>query len=211
MRASSGTAAQKAAMKAAALAAEQNKNNAGGDQPAPAPPVATKVYYLMCSFCRWTTRDVGIPDVTSIPGNWKQPENMNIKRIKELLEAYKVVAAREKVEKDRKKYTTTKRRQFHLSSSNLGFGGSSTLSSSSIQHDKYGILSPASRRLKNLNTTGVPETIQQSVEVQMKSLLPPAQTVRNFDPLVPEDFFSNMNINSSNLFFKQFYSFYELD
>lgn len=199
MRASSGTAAQKAAMKAAALAAEQNRNNAttSGEQPAAsAPPVATKVYYLMCSFCRWTTRDVGIPDVTSIPGNWKQPENTNVKRIKELLEAYKVVAAREKVEKDRKKYTTTKRRQFHLGSSGLGFGGTCTLSSSSLQSDKYGILSPASRRLKNLNPTGQPETIQQSIEVQMKALLAPAQIVRNFDPLVPEDFFSNMNINS---------------
>jgi dynactin-4 len=24
-----------------------------------------KVYYLSCAFCRWTTRDVGIPDVLS--------------------------------------------------------------------------------------------------------------------------------------------------
>ena len=85
MRASSGSAAQKAAMKAAALAAEKNKiklepvklepvkqepvklepvkqevASGSGGQPLP-----SKVYYLMCSFCRWTTRDVAIPDVTS--------------------------------------------------------------------------------------------------------------------------------------------------
>ena len=76
MRASSGTAAQKAAMKAAALEAEKNKRSAQGSTPqndptspvstpSPVPTVATKVYYLMCSFCRWTTRDVSIPDVTT--------------------------------------------------------------------------------------------------------------------------------------------------
>ena len=72
MRASSGTAAQKAAFKAAALAAEQVKKESGeavagtgSAQATPTTPTATKVYYLMCSFCRWTTRDVGIPDVTT--------------------------------------------------------------------------------------------------------------------------------------------------
>lgn len=74
MRASSGTAAQKAAMKAAMAAEQIKKDQAGADTsaavvtpttPMPTTPVATKVYYLMCSFCRWTTRDVNIPDVTT--------------------------------------------------------------------------------------------------------------------------------------------------
>lgn len=196
MRASSGTAAQKAAMKAAALAAEQKKANPDSAVVTPTTPVATKVYYLMCSFCRWTTRDVGIPDVTTIPGNWRQPENPNSKRVKELLEAYKVVAAREKVEKDRKKYITPKRRQFHLTSASPSISALS--STSSIHSDKYGILSPASRRLKNLNPASNPaqENSVQSIEVQMKALLTPSQTVDNFEPLIPEDFFTISNINS---------------
>lgn len=70
MRASSGTAAQKAAIKAALAAEQSKKDQAGADASqatttTPTTPVATKVYYLMCSFCRWTTRDVGIPDVTT--------------------------------------------------------------------------------------------------------------------------------------------------
>lgn len=201
MRASSGTAAQKAAIKAALAAEQSKKDQAGADASqatttTPTTPVATKVYYLMCSFCRWTTRDVGIPDVTTIPGNWRRPDNPNAKRVKELLEAYKVVAAKEKVEKDRKKYTTSKRRQFHFTSSSSPLSGLST--SSSIHSDKYGILSPASRRLKNLNLAGgsAQESTQQSIEVLMKGLLPPAQTVENFDPLVPEDFFTITNVNS---------------
>jgi len=65
MRASSGTAAQKAALKAAALAAEQNKLLQVQSEVTSGQPLPSKVYYLMCSFCRWTTRDVAIPDVTS--------------------------------------------------------------------------------------------------------------------------------------------------
>ena len=28
----------------------------------PSKIIAKKVYYLACSFCRWTTRDLGLPD-----------------------------------------------------------------------------------------------------------------------------------------------------
>lgn len=109
-----------------------------------------------------------------------------------------MVAAKEKVEKDRKKYTTAKRRTFHFTSSSSPLSSLNT--SSSIHTDKYGILSPASRRLKNLNLAGgaPQESTQQSIEVLMKGLLPPAQTVENFDPLVPEDFFTITNVNSSD-------------
>ncbi len=182
MRASSGSAAQKAAMKAAALAAEKNKiklepvkqevASGSGGQPLP-----SKVYYLMCSFCRWTTRDVAIPDVTSsklslekkikmnhrdldyflllfrVPGNWRQPENPNAKRVSELLVAYKVLAEQEKIEKDRKKYLTAtpKRRVFHPASASSVADAFRLGTGSSTGSDKYGILSPASRRLKAIN------------------------------------------------------------
>lgn len=67
--------------------------------------------------------------IFQVPGNWKIPENAHAKRVSELLEAYKVVAAREKVEKERKKYSTPKRRSFHPSTSSImGSGSSSSLS-----------------------------------------------------------------------------------
>ena len=33
-------------------------------QPPTSPPQAQKVFYLMCGFCHWTTRESGIPDAT---------------------------------------------------------------------------------------------------------------------------------------------------
>ena len=64
MRASSGTAAQKAAAKAAAAAAASTTATEVTGTP-PQPVATPKVFYLSCAFCRWTTRDVGIADVTS--------------------------------------------------------------------------------------------------------------------------------------------------
>jgi len=235
MRASSGSAAQKAAMKAAALAAEKNKiklepvkqevASGSGGQPLP-----SKVYYLMCSFCRWTTRDVAIPDVTSsklslekiikinhrdldyflllfrVPGNWRQPENPNAKRVSELLVAYKVLAEQEKIEKDRKKYLTAtpKRRVFHPASASSVADAFRLGTGSSTGSDKYGILSPASRRLKAINqgNSGNNETVlsvQEPFDVQMKALLTPATTVDRFEQLVPEEFFVNTNVNAGEM------------
>ena len=88
-----------------------------------------------------------------VPGNWRQPENPNTKRIKELLEAYKVVASREKIENDRKKYPIPKKRTFHLTAMNAAVAAFASGSSSSIHSDKYGILSPVNRRLKNINAS----------------------------------------------------------
>ena len=29
--------------------------------------VTKKLYYLACAFCRWTSRDAGLPDQVSVP------------------------------------------------------------------------------------------------------------------------------------------------
>nr|CAD7403766.1 unnamed protein product [Timema cristinae] len=81
-----------------------------------------KVYYLVCGFCRWTSRDIGLPDQTVgmyhqidqfnsrlggylIPtGGWPERENPNTQRINQLLEYYKVLATIERQKKDRKKF-----------------------------------------------------------------------------------------------------------
>lgn len=66
--------------------------------------VTRKAYYLACGFCRWTSRDVGLPDQTVATGGWPERENVHAARISSLLEHYKVLALRERQEKERKKF-----------------------------------------------------------------------------------------------------------
>ncbi|BET00161.1 Dynactin p62 family [Nesidiocoris tenuis] len=61
-----------------------------------------KHYYLSCFFCRWTTRDVGIPDQIASSGNWPLKENPHQELLSSFLEHYKVVAMRERSQKDKK-------------------------------------------------------------------------------------------------------------
>ena len=62
-----------------------------------------KVFYLACGFCRWSSRDVGIPDQTVASGAWPEQENPHERRISELMAYYRYLAAVEKAEKDRRK------------------------------------------------------------------------------------------------------------
>jgi len=62
-----------------------------------------KFFYLACAFCRWSSRDVGIPDQTVASGAWPEQENPNEKRINDLLAYYRHLATVERAEKDRRK------------------------------------------------------------------------------------------------------------
>jgi len=62
-----------------------------------------KVFYLACGFCRWSSRDVGIPDQTVASGAWPEQENPHERRISDLMAYYRYLAAMEKAEKDRRK------------------------------------------------------------------------------------------------------------
>ncbi|XP_054258813.1 dynactin subunit 4 [Macrosteles quadrilineatus] len=73
-----------------------------------------KVYYLACFICRWTTRDVGIPDQNAASGQWPERENPHSNRISTLLEHYKTKALREKIEKERKTFNAPRRGYTHL-------------------------------------------------------------------------------------------------
>ncbi|XP_018899473.1 dynactin subunit 4 [Bemisia tabaci] len=63
---------------------------------------ATKYYYFSCSFCRWSTRDVDLPDRTIAIGGWPEKEHPNTSRITELIDYYKAVAARDLKDKNKK-------------------------------------------------------------------------------------------------------------
>jgi hypothetical protein len=50
----------------------------GSTNPPTSPPQAQKVFYLMCGFCHWTTRESGIPD--AVTSKFKiQSENQQVK------------------------------------------------------------------------------------------------------------------------------------
>lgn len=102
--------------------------------PAPDDPSKTvpkKVYYLVCGFCRWTSRDVGIADQTAASGGWQAKENPHSQRINALMEHYRVLAQKEKLEKERKKLSQ-RCGYLHFS-------------------DKYGISSIVARKLAGIS------------------------------------------------------------
>ena len=57
------------------------------------------MYYLACLACRWTSRDVGIPDQTAATSSWPEPEYAHSTRYALLLEHYQAVVLHEKQEK----------------------------------------------------------------------------------------------------------------
>ncbi|GFN83169.1 dynactin subunit 4 [Plakobranchus ocellatus] len=77
----------------------------------PTKMIAKKMYYMACGFCRWTTRDVGLPDQSVASSSWPVLQSPNDQRIFAMLETYKVMAQIEKAEHERKKYVS---RRTHL-------------------------------------------------------------------------------------------------
>lgn len=94
------------------VVATSRKSSAGGDGTEELPaatsastktkeakPTARKMYYLMCLACRWTSRDVGIPDQTVATGQWPDLEYAHANRFSMLQEHYQNVVLHEKQEK----------------------------------------------------------------------------------------------------------------
>uniref|UniRef100_A0A8D8I6N8 Dynactin subunit 4 n=4 Tax=Culex pipiens TaxID=7175 RepID=A0A8D8I6N8_CULPI len=94
VRASSSTVVPAAAAPAAAAGEEGKK-----EEPPAAKQITRKMYYLACLNCRWSSRDVGIPDQSVATGQWPEPEYANATRFGLLLEHYQSVVLHEKQEK----------------------------------------------------------------------------------------------------------------
>jgi len=97
----------------------------------PAKMVAKKVYYLACAFCRWTSRDIGLPDQTVASGGWPEVESPHSARIAGLQEHYRAIAQREKVEKESRRFFGRKLSYLQLS-------------------DKYGLTNVVARKRAGL-------------------------------------------------------------
>ncbi|XP_035709730.1 dynactin subunit 4 isoform X2 [Folsomia candida] len=68
----------------------------------PAKLAVQKLYYLACGFCRWTSRDAGLPDSPSTSGTWQEPESPFSKEIVHMHDYLRVLALREKNSKEKK-------------------------------------------------------------------------------------------------------------
>ena len=73
-------------------------------------PTTKKMYYLVCGFCRWTTRDIGLPDQPVASGGWPEPDNPDAARLASLHEHFRALAQREKLEKDTRRFVGKKLR-----------------------------------------------------------------------------------------------------
>ena len=100
---------------AANAANASNAANTGSTSSTPGTSSVKRVYYLSCVFCRWTSRDIGLPDQNVASGGWPERENADAARIAVLQEHYRSIAQREKLEKESKRHLGRKLSYLQLS------------------------------------------------------------------------------------------------
>ena len=74
-------------------------------------PGGTKAYYLSCTHCKWSTRDVGIKDKRS-PIDFKDPPVATQERVTQLLSFYKEFSLRDQAEREKTKKVARRGRSF---------------------------------------------------------------------------------------------------
>ncbi|XP_054711145.1 LOW QUALITY PROTEIN: dynactin subunit 4-like [Uloborus diversus] len=128
--------------------------------------IPKKVYYLVCGFCRWISRDVGIPDQPTASGGWQEAENPHSNRISQLMEFYRLLAQKEKLEKEKKKISQ-RCSYLHIS-------------------DKYGMSAAVVRKLAGTPmalSKGEPESSEQLIIPEATTDVPPLPEKYLTEPL----------------------------
>ncbi|KAJ7361752.1 Dynactin subunit 4 [Desmophyllum pertusum] len=136
---------------------------------------AKKVYYLACGFCRWSSRDIGIEDKSVASGAWQEQDSPAAKRVNTLVEYYRQLAQKEKMEREKNKLT--KRRNYmHLSFT-------------PTRKDKFGLSSLTRRKssLSYLTASFSPKGKEMADEAF--SLRNPSVAVEEVETL-PEEFYN---------------------
>jgi len=142
----------------------------------PSKTIPKKMFYLVCGFCRWTTREAGLPDQPVATGSWPEPENSNQARISVLLEHYRSLAQLDKFEKEQKRQL--KRRSNYLS----------------FTADKYSLSALAARKRSGLpfsGSLGLKKEIPQIYNVE------PAVASEEIEDEVDPDMFTQTLVLSS--------------
>ena len=62
-----------------------------------------KSFYLVCFFCKWTSRDAGILDQPTSSGGWPEADTPNSKRLDDIFDHYRGLAQKEKLDKEKKR------------------------------------------------------------------------------------------------------------
>ncbi|TRY61406.1 hypothetical protein TCAL_03671 [Tigriopus californicus] len=140
----------------------------------PSQLVAKKVFYLVCAFCHWTSRDIGLPDQAVASGAWPDLEPHQAARLAQIQEHYRGLAQREKLEKESRRFLGRKLSYMQLS-------------------DKYGVSSAVARKRaglppaarSQLETASGAEAGRNAVELAPS----PAVAIEEVEVL-PEDLFT---------------------
>jgi len=143
----------------------------------PSKPMTKKVYYLACGFCRWTTRDIGLPDQGVASGGWPEPENPDAARFASLEDHYRSIAQREKLEKESRRFLGRKLSYMQLA-------------------DKYGLSAAVARRKAGLppiiqrNSTSDTSTLEKSGGKSISVAPSEAKQIEDIEVLDSTDLFS---------------------
>lgn len=148
--------------------------------------VARKAYYRSCGFCRWSSRDAGLPDQFVASKGWPEPDSPETTRVNSLIDHYKVVATleeKERQERERKSYAP--RRSY------LNFS------------DKFGLAAILARKrpgpspLTSLSSgVRVPLRDEQGLMVGIQQTLAPSEATEDVEQLPPEIFVEEPDLNS---------------
>lgn len=137
--------------------------------------IPKKMFYLVCGFCRWTTREAGLPDQPVATGSWPDSDNINSARVAVLFEHYRSLAQLDKFEKEQKRQL--KRRSNYLS----------------FTADKYSLSALAARKRSGLPFSG---TLGLKKETPQIYKVEPAVAYEEMDDeLDPEIFNKILNLS----------------
>jgi len=133
--------------------------------------IPKKVYYLACGCCRWTSRDINLKDQPVASGAWPEPENAHGKRISLLLEHYRALAQKEKIDRDKWKYP--KRRGYFYLSDKLGLTASMAKKKAGLP--SFGNLSLKDNDSKPLEITPSEAMIEEPEPLSNEFLMKPVE------------------------------------
>jgi len=149
--------------------------------------VTKKLYYLVCAFCRWTSRDAGLQDQTVASGGWPQPEAPEAARFATLQEHYRTLAQREKLEKETRRFCGRKLSYMQLT-------------------DKYGLSAAVARKraglppLHSLTLKSGQESVPGGGGGGQVSLAPcQAKNIEEIEVLPIDELFGDTQVNMTQV------------
>nr|CAX73923.1 Dynactin subunit 4 [Schistosoma japonicum] len=138
----------------------------------PGRTTAQKAYFLACGFCRWITRDSGIPDQQQAAGGWQEKISPHFKRISELIDSYHHLAVQEKEDQEWNKFARKRNYMILL--------------------ERYPVLNPRLRRYCSSSWT----TPNREVAPGKKVTIPAAEASSEVPPFDIDEYINKpININ----------------